>query len=93
VGRLWRRAAKKKRADLILSWALGVSLFVHCMSFLGVSYFGQISMLWYLSLAMIASLSPTKSESKIAAAPVNRRRAAKSAWNAVSGESRPARAT
>jgi hypothetical protein len=57
VGRLWRQAAGN-RADLILSWALGVSLFIHCVSFLGVSYFGQIQMLWYLTLAMIASLTP-----------------------------------
>lgn len=57
VGRLWRHEETNK-PNLMISWALGVSLFVHCVSFIGVSYFGQITMLWYLTLAMIASLSP-----------------------------------
>jgi hypothetical protein len=41
----------------MLAWALGVSLFVHAVSFIGVSYFGQITMLWYLSLAVPSSLA------------------------------------
>jgi hypothetical protein len=45
------------RSRTMMAWALGVSLFVHAASFIGVSYFGQITMLWYLSLAMISSLS------------------------------------
>ena len=56
VGRLWRHFAKN-RPNLIMSWALGVSLFIHVMSFIGLSYFGQITMLWYLTLAIIACLS------------------------------------
>ena len=40
-----------------MAWALGVSLFIHCVIFIGVSYFGQSMMLWYLMLAMIGSLS------------------------------------
>ncbi len=55
AGRLWRRQ-ERHRASLMMSWALGVSLFTHSMIFIGVSYFGQITMLWYLTLAMIASL-------------------------------------
>jgi hypothetical protein len=47
-------------SDARLGWALGVSLFSHAMNFLGVSYFGQINMVWYLLLAMIASLSSPK---------------------------------
>ncbi|MBN1816827.1 MAG: hypothetical protein JW828_05675 [Sedimentisphaerales bacterium] len=58
VGRLWRKTAANPYY-LALSWALGVSLFVHCMNFIGVSYFGQIYMIWYLVLAMIGSLTPT----------------------------------
>lgn len=56
VGRLWRlQTAQPFR--LAMSWALGVSLFVHSMNFIGVSYFGQIWLIWYLLLAMIGSLS------------------------------------
>ncbi len=58
VGRLWRQQVYNPRR-LALSWALGVALFVHCIQFLGVSYFGQISVLWYLLLAMIGSMSST----------------------------------
>ncbi|MFC1763135.1 hypothetical protein ACFL6U_13770 [Planctomycetota bacterium] len=49
---------------LILSWALGVSLFVHCTIFIGVSYFGQIWVVWYLLLAIIGSLSIPQSALK-----------------------------
>ncbi len=59
IGRLLPRVTSR-RTELALAWGLGVSLFVHVMCFWGVSYFGQINMLWYLSLAMIASLSPAR---------------------------------
>jgi hypothetical protein len=55
VGLIWRRY-EQDRFRLALSWALGVSLFVHCMNFLGVSYFGQLFVVWYLLLAMIAGI-------------------------------------
>lgn len=67
VGILWRRWAFDQYR-CILSWCLGVSLFVHCMQFLGVSYFGQIYIVWYLILAMIGSMEPIRSESLL---PVN----------------------
>jgi len=57
VGRLWRISTDDKY-KLALSWALGVSLFVHCMNFIGVSYFGQIYIVWYLILGIIGSMSP-----------------------------------
>ncbi len=57
VGRTWH-AMSRNRPLLLMSWALGVCLFVHCMSYIAVSYFGQIIVVWYLLLAMIASLSP-----------------------------------
>jgi hypothetical protein len=60
VGKLWRRHAANPYR-LALSWALGVSLFVHCLNFIGVSYFGQIHILWYLLLAAIASLTAIRS--------------------------------
>jgi hypothetical protein len=54
VGRMWRRYRDPYR--IALSWAMGVSLFIHCMNFIGVSYFGQIHIIWYLLLAIIGSL-------------------------------------
>lgn len=42
---------------LVMAWAIGVMLFVHCMSFIGVSYFGQANVIWYLSLAIAANLA------------------------------------
>jgi len=57
VGRMWRRAGANP-ARVAMSWALGVALFVHCMIFFGVSYFGQTIMVWYLTLAGIGSLTP-----------------------------------
>jgi hypothetical protein len=57
VGRLWRTVAGCP-SRIAMSWALGVSLFMHMMNFFGVSYFGQIVMLWYTSVAMIAAMVP-----------------------------------
>jgi len=37
-----------------LAWGICVSVFGHCLSFLGVSYFGQIMMLLYLTFAIVA---------------------------------------
>ena len=59
VGALWRSVASD-RARLAMAWALGVALFVHVMNFFGVSYFGQIIMLWYMTLAIIGSLTPAR---------------------------------
>lgn len=60
VGNIWRRTSSK--SHLAMSWALGVILFVHCVSFIGVSYFGQITVLWSLILAVIASLDQSTKE-------------------------------
>ncbi|MFQ5654570.1 MAG: hypothetical protein ACE5GW_07550 [Planctomycetota bacterium] len=57
VGGAWR-ANRENPWRLALSWALGVSLMVHCVNFIAVSYFGQIIILWYLNLALIAALTP-----------------------------------
>jgi hypothetical protein len=53
-----RRTRLRVRRDfgkLVLVAALAVSLFQHAASFIGVTYFGQIMLLWYLLLAMIGS--------------------------------------
>ena len=47
----------KKR---LLAWSLFAMMIGHCISFLGVSYFGQIDLLWYLTLAMIGFVAETK---------------------------------
>jgi hypothetical protein len=39
-----------------LTWAAGVSLFVHCLSFLSVTYFDQSIVIWFWLLAGISSL-------------------------------------
>ena len=58
VGRIGR-LVRNSRSRQIMAWMLGASLFAHCASFLAVSYFGQIVMIFCLTLATIASLSPT----------------------------------
>jgi hypothetical protein len=54
VGSLWRYSGGD-RSSALMSWSLGVMLFVHCMNFLAVAYFGHITVLLYLTLAMIGS--------------------------------------
>lgn len=50
----WRLAGRRK--DLvILGWALWTTILVHAVSFISVSYFGQITFLWYLHLGLVAS--------------------------------------
>jgi hypothetical protein len=48
-------SSQKKKARII--WAWGAVLFTHCVSFLGVSYFGQMYFFWVFTLAMISCLS------------------------------------
>ena len=40
-----------------IKWAVGASLFTHCMSFIGVSYFGQTRVSWFLTIALAATIS------------------------------------
>lgn len=49
-------ACEKDDSRRLLVWSIGVSLFIHVCIYFSVSYFGQIIMLWYLTLAMIGSL-------------------------------------
>lgn len=53
IGRLWRQLGGSP-GKMLLAWSIGVSLFVHTVNFFGVSYFGQIDMLWYIGLALTA---------------------------------------
>lgn len=55
VGRALK-AERFNRTRQTTVWCLGAVLFAHVGTFFGVSYFGQIIMLIYLSLGMIGSL-------------------------------------
>ncbi|MEQ9096882.1 MAG: hypothetical protein RIE32_11535 [Phycisphaerales bacterium] len=46
-----------RRGLFWLKWAVGASLFTHCMAFIGVSYFGQTRVAWFLTLALAATIS------------------------------------
>jgi len=51
------RMPGRPAAEKYIAWALGTALFMHCMNFIAVSYFEQIVVLWYMTLAAIASLT------------------------------------
>jgi hypothetical protein len=74
VGAL-RRVQVRNRANVCMAWALGISILAHCVNFIGVSYYGQIDMVWYLALAMVASVScDPRRAARAALAPVAPRR-------------------
>jgi len=56
VGQTWRQEGMTL-PGIALVWSMGVALFVHCTNFLAVSYFGQAGVVWFLLLAMIASVA------------------------------------
>ena len=70
VGRA-RRMTTSDSAKEQLAWGTGVSLLVHCACFIGVSYFGQITLLWFMTLAIAGSL---RSQSARISAPSDARR-------------------
>jgi hypothetical protein len=55
VGRLRKAVAGDTERERLV-WSVGVAIFVHCMSFLAVSYFAQVVFGWSLSIAMAAGL-------------------------------------
>lgn len=59
VSMLWR-VIEHDRPKLYLSWALGASLFTHCVSFIALNYSAQTLMILILNLAMIGSLAPIR---------------------------------
>ena len=50
----------QKHKQQFLAWCLFVAVLGHCVAFFGVSYFGQITMLWYMTLAMVSFLYDDK---------------------------------
>ncbi len=57
VGRIGRSVARPRFRQLT-AWAIGASLVVHCASYISVAYFGQLLIVWYLALGIVASLLP-----------------------------------
>ncbi len=53
----------REKEESFLAWCVFVTIIGHCISFIGVSYFGQITMAWYLLLAG-ASLTYSKVHDK-----------------------------
>jgi hypothetical protein len=51
VGRAMRTAAGHVEWEL-MAWATGVAVFTHMVTFLAVTYYGQIIFVWYVSLAV-----------------------------------------
>ncbi|MDO8349408.1 MAG: hypothetical protein Q7T30_04170, partial [Planctomycetota bacterium] len=51
------RMPGRPAADKLIAWALGTTLFMHCMNFIAVSYFEQIVVVWFMTLAAISSLT------------------------------------
>lgn len=60
------RALEHDRPRMIMAWAVGVCLFVHCTNFIGVSYFGQGAFVWYLTLALAVSTAEWSDKSAAA---------------------------
>jgi hypothetical protein len=52
-------------------WAMGVSLFAHCLSFLSIVYFDQTIVVWYWLLACITCVASLASERKPSPGTVN----------------------
>ena len=51
---------QQEQKQRFLAWCLFVAILGHCVSFLGVSYFGQIMMWWYMTLAVVSFLYDDK---------------------------------
>jgi len=55
IGNTWRRQ-RQNPAKLAMAWGVGVSLFAICASFIGVAVWGQLIVIFWMLIAMIASL-------------------------------------
>ena len=71
-----RNRAHPDHARSLIAWGLGSAVFVHAMNFIAVSYFGQITFLWFLVLgagASLAALPRPRTDPKRTASPVRAR--------------------
>jgi hypothetical protein len=55
IGRPIQATENQSVSIRILLWSMGVALLCHVASFMSVSYFSQIEVLWYMLLAMISA--------------------------------------
>lgn len=62
-GELGKALSTVRASDLdnnsneVLLWGFGVVLLVHCINFLGITYFDQTYVIWFFQLAAISCLS------------------------------------
>lgn len=71
-----RIAGPRRPPQGFFVWGLGVSLGAHVVSFMGVTYFGQMDYVLYFTLALLASLRPLRSRARAAARATGRSRPA-----------------
>jgi hypothetical protein len=64
VGLRLRAMGLEPRAGFLV-WALGVSLFTHCFSFLSIHYFDQTILIWYWLLATISGVAYAAKEQSL----------------------------
>ena len=48
---------KKRTPEFWIAWSVGVAIFAQVVSFVGVSYFGQTTVAWLMTLAIAGSLA------------------------------------
>ncbi|RKY12108.1 MAG: hypothetical protein DRP65_02300 [Planctomycetota bacterium] len=63
----WHFQRPSAAKQQMFTWVLFAVVCAHCISFFGVSYFGQIMVLWYLVLAMVGYLAGEKARIQTAA--------------------------
>lgn len=57
IGRWTRKFDRARFSSRIFIWALGVCLAEHCVSFISISYFDQIVVMWFWLLAILSLLT------------------------------------
>ena len=68
---VWRLSMQsRKPGESYLAWCVFVTIIAHCVSFIGVSYFGQITMIWYFLLASVGLYYGQASERQRVRRPV-----------------------
>jgi hypothetical protein len=77
ASRSGKLGGRSPRAQDLWCWGIGCGLFAHAMGFISVSYFGQMQVLFYLFLAVIAAeysfvLAARRSRAKSVAQPKSR---------------------
>jgi hypothetical protein len=59
IGRARKRAAGDRRQEWFF-WCLGAVLFAHVIAYLGIDYFDNIRVLWYVFLAMTSATAASR---------------------------------